>query len=193
MKQLALPLVLPVAIAFASCGANGVDGVNGDAPVAPMAHDPDVVGAAVPSESALAEPWGAVVLEYVALRGALVASDLDAARAKAADLAARLDPADVPAADGEAWAAATEPLAGPAAELAEAADLDAARAAFAALTDPVVAAVRVLGDGGRDLFVQHCPMAFDNAGASWVSAEREIRNPYFGDAMLTCGRVTEEL
>ena len=40
---------------------------------------------------------------------------------------------------------------------------------------------------------QYCSMAFDNAGASWVATEREVRNPYFGDAMLKCGKVTEEL
>lgn len=48
-------------------------------------------------------------------------------------------------------------------------------------------------DLGKALFVQYCPMAFDNKGASWISDVKEIRNPYFGDMMLKCGRVTEEL
>lgn len=33
----------------------------------------------------------------------------------------------------------------------------------------------------------YCPMAFDNRGAAWVQADDEIRNPYFGAAMLRCG------
>lgn len=43
------------------------------------------------------------------------------------------------------------------------------------------------------LYRQYCPMAFDNEGAYWLSAQKEIRNPYFGDRMLKCGRVTETI
>jgi Cu(I)/Ag(I) efflux system membrane fusion protein len=32
-------------------------------------------------------------------------------------------------------------------------------------------------------------MADNNKGANWLSTEEEIRNPYFGEAMLTCGEV----
>ena len=43
------------------------------------------------------------------------------------------------------------------------------------------------------LYVQFCPMADGNKGASWLSLSREIKNPYFGSSMLGCGEVTEEL
>jgi membrane fusion protein, copper/silver efflux system len=43
------------------------------------------------------------------------------------------------------------------------------------------------------LYVQFCPMANNNLGAKWISTEAEIRNPYYGDAMLTCGSVVEVL
>lgn len=43
------------------------------------------------------------------------------------------------------------------------------------------------------LYRQYCPMAFDNQGAYWLAAEQEINNPYFGDKMLRCGSVEEEL
>ncbi len=43
------------------------------------------------------------------------------------------------------------------------------------------------------LYKLYCPMAFDNQGAYWLSAQQEILNPYFGDRMLKCGRVEEEL
>ena len=45
----------------------------------------------------------------------------------------------------------------------------------------------------QPFYVQHCPMAFDNAGANWLSEESAIRNPYFGDAMLTCGSTIDTL
>ncbi|NNC61403.1 MAG: DUF3347 domain-containing protein, partial [Eudoraea sp.] len=39
----------------------------------------------------------------------------------------------------------------------------------------------------------HCPMANSNKGADWLSSSKEIRNPYYGEAMLTCGSVRGEL
>ena len=41
------------------------------------------------------------------------------------------------------------------------------------------------------IYVQHCPMADGNTGADWLSLEKAIKNPYFGDKMLTCGSVVE--
>lgn len=43
------------------------------------------------------------------------------------------------------------------------------------------------------LYVQKCPMANKNKGAFWMSSEKEIRNPYYGDAMMTCGSIVEEI
>ncbi|MCP4450592.1 MAG: DUF3347 domain-containing protein, partial [Planctomycetes bacterium] len=37
----------------------------------------------------------------------------------------------------------------------------------------------------------HCPMAFDNQGASWLQNVNDIKNPYFGDMMLKCGELTD--
>ncbi|ALM07453.1 RND transporter [Sediminicola sp. YIK13] len=41
------------------------------------------------------------------------------------------------------------------------------------------------------LFVQNCPMANKNKGADWLSWEKEIRNPYYGEAMMNCGEVKQ--
>ncbi len=42
-----------------------------------------------------------------------------------------------------------------------------------------------------NLYQQYCPMAFENTGAYWISDEEKVYNPYFGDKMLRCGKVTE--
>ncbi|WP_051205429.1 DUF3347 domain-containing protein [Salinimicrobium xinjiangense] len=44
-----------------------------------------------------------------------------------------------------------------------------------------------------ELYKQYCPMAFDGQGGAWLSASKEIRNPYYGDKMLKCGSVRETL
>ncbi|MGJ5640574.1 DUF3347 domain-containing protein [Formosa sp. S-31] len=43
-----------------------------------------------------------------------------------------------------------------------------------------------------EIYEQHCPMAL-NGGANWFAVEKEVNNPYYGDAMLHCGVVQETL
>src|SRR5690554_951460 len=43
------------------------------------------------------------------------------------------------------------------------------------------------------IYKQYCPMAFDNQGAYWLSTDKNVLNPYFGDVMLRCGRVDAEI
>ncbi|MFC3563305.1 DUF3347 domain-containing protein [Pedobacter jamesrossensis] len=43
------------------------------------------------------------------------------------------------------------------------------------------------------IYVQHCPMANKGDGGDWLSIEKEIKNPYYGNEMLECGRVVEEI
>ena len=39
------------------------------------------------------------------------------------------------------------------------------------------------------VYVQYCPMA----KGQWLSDEKEIKNPYYGNSMLTCGSVKSEI
>lgn len=41
------------------------------------------------------------------------------------------------------------------------------------------------------IFYQNCPMYNDGKGANWLSKENEVRNPYYGSQMLTCGKTIE--
>lgn len=77
--------------------------------------------------------------------------------------------------------------------LGEAGDLDAARARFGSLSDEMAALVRRFGAPAGDLYLAHCPMAFEGRGASWLQDHREIDNPFFGAAMLRCGSIEEVL
>ncbi|RYY45452.1 MAG: DUF3347 domain-containing protein [Chitinophagaceae bacterium] len=43
------------------------------------------------------------------------------------------------------------------------------------------------------LYKDHCPMFNDGKGAIWLSEEKEIKNPYYGKKMLTCGKEQEEI
>ncbi|WP_394772402.1 DUF3347 domain-containing protein [Mucilaginibacter sp.] len=52
--------------------------------------------------------------------------------------------------------------------------------------------VKLFG-AGQPLFVDHCPMYNDKKGAIWLSETKEIKNPYMGSGMSTCGNIKEEL
>ena len=42
-------------------------------------------------------------------------------------------------------------------------------------------------------YYQFCPMANGGKGANWLSKESDIKNPYYGSMMMTCGKVVETI
>jgi len=72
-------------------------------------------------------------------------------------------------------------------------DLENQRAHFVILNENLVALASNLEYLEGTVYVQRCPMANTNKGGVWLSTEQEIRNPYFGNAMLTCGSVIDSL
>ena len=72
-------------------------------------------------------------------------------------------------------------------------DIENQRTHFVILNENIVAIANNLNSLDDVLYVQQCPMANSNKGAVWLSAEEEIRNPYYGDAMLTCGSVIDSI
>jgi hypothetical protein len=125
--------------------------------------------------------------EYLDLKDALVKSDVPKAQAEAAELKAILD--TLSAADTLRLAVARAS----AAAIAASGDLPMQREAFSPLSESFLSLARDGTLGEYDMFVQHCPMAFSGKGGSWLSGQKEIRNPYYGDEMLECGEVKEEI
>lgn len=70
-------------------------------------------------------------------------------------------------------------------------DIKMQRLAYADFNDALYSAIKMFGTSGETIYYQFCPMARDNEGAYWLSAVKEIKNPYFGEAMLTCGENKE--
>ncbi|KMQ70455.1 DUF3347 domain-containing protein [Chryseobacterium koreense] len=46
---------------------------------------------------------------------------------------------------------------------------------------------------GKTLYKIHCPMYNENKGAYWISTSKEVKNPYYGQEMISCGVVQEEI
>ena len=73
----------------------------------------------------------------------------------------------------------------------EADDFRARRENFIYISEAMIKTIAAFGTGEKEVFVDYCPMANSNKGAYWLSEHRTIKNPYYGEAMLTCGEVVE--
>ncbi|MEC5143041.1 DUF3347 domain-containing protein [Chitinophaga sp. 212800010-3] len=73
------------------------------------------------------------------------------------------------------------------------ADLEAQRVAYAALSNDFISLAKKSGVNNGRLYVDFCPMAMNDKGAYWINGDKSIRNPYFGEKMMTCGEVKETI
>jgi Cu(I)/Ag(I) efflux system membrane fusion protein len=71
--------------------------------------------------------------------------------------------------------------------------LENQRAHFVILNENIIPIAVNLKDVNPILYVQKCPMANNNKGAVWLSNEEDIRNPYYGEQMMTCGSVIDSV
>ena len=72
-------------------------------------------------------------------------------------------------------------------------DIEKQRQAFSNFNNAFYKSLKMFGLANDTAYYQYCPMAFDDKGAYWFSDVEEIRNPYFGDMMLSCGETKETL
>jgi Cu(I)/Ag(I) efflux system membrane fusion protein len=72
-------------------------------------------------------------------------------------------------------------------------DLNKQRGYYVTLNENIIPIAMSLDNNAKTVYVQKCPMANNNKGAVWLSVQKDIRNPYYGEAMLTCGSVIEEI
>lgn len=78
-------------------------------------------------------------------------------------------------------------------KIANTTDPAAQRTAFDLVSQEILVIAKSTTISEGNLYKQYCPMAKNNEGAFWLSASDQIRNPYFGDKMLTCGSVEEKI
>ena len=78
-------------------------------------------------------------------------------------------------------------------KISTASEVSQQRVYFETLSEEVYQVLKESGGVDVPVYRQYCPMAFNNNGAYWLAAEKEINNPYFGSMMLHCGTVKEEL
>lgn len=179
MSKIACAAILAGIFAMTSCSSEGKKQESGhDGHQQETAVQSTETSVAVTLKNAQA---GAVYEHYLHLKNALVKSDAKEAQAGAAALQTAFS---------EAGNTKGADLAG---KIASSTDIKAQRAEFEALTAEAEAVVRSSGVQTGAIYKQYCPMANEDNGGYWLSSNSDIKNPYFGDEMLTCGETKEEI
>ena len=122
---------------------------------------------------------GKVFHDYQQIRMALVNSDANGVQAAAGNLA-------------KSFSEELEDMKSTALAMADASDLEKQRELFSEFTAEVEPLFKESISEGS-IYKQFCPMAFEGKGGYWISDVEEIRNPYYGEKMLKCGKVTETI
>ena len=121
--------------------------------------------------AAAAVDWKPVVDPYLKIQTALAGDSLDGVAAGAAAVATA----------AAKLGAAGAPVAEAATRMGAASDIKAARTLFMDLSETLIKAA---GESlASDVRIAYCPMVKKH----WLQTDKEIRNPYYGSSMLTCG------
>lgn len=129
---------------------------------------------------------------YFELKNALVTDDFETASQASKDLQEKLKAVNMNLFKGEAhavWMEVAPKLDKANARAMAALNIERLRTAFIDISLAIIELNQRFQPITYPTYVQHCPMANNNQGADWLSKEKEIRNPYFGSSMLSCGKL----
>ncbi|WP_040247507.1 efflux RND transporter periplasmic adaptor subunit [Psychroserpens mesophilus] len=132
--------------------------------------------------------------DYINLKDALVKEDSKNTSVNATSLLNNLSKVDMKLlSDNNThthWMSLIKEIQSSATSISKMSDIKRQRDHFKHLSSHLINAVQLFGVNEK-VYVEFCPMADNNNGAYWLSKEEKVINPYFGEAMLTCGEVKQ--
>ena len=135
-----------------------------------------------------------VFSDYINLKNALVEDNTEAAMEHSKSLLKNLAQVDMKLLKEQSthssWMSFEKELKTAAIAISKSMDLKEQRNHFKHLSTHLTKAVTMFGVN-ETVYQQFCPMVANNKGAFWLSKEAQILNPYYGEAMLKCGEVTQ--
>lgn len=137
-----------------------------------------------------------IVTDYLALKNALTKDDSKATAKAGKTLYATLNAVKTNTIDAKQKKNYLD-IAESAKENAEhigdnAGKIDHQREHFVLLSKDINDLIKLFGTKQK-LYQDYCPMADDGKGAIWISEVKDIKNPYYGSKMLTCGSIKKTL
>jgi Cu(I)/Ag(I) efflux system membrane fusion protein len=133
---------------------------------------------------------------YILMKDAFVASDASQVSKQAQNLKSLLQGVDMGLLEGDAhmeWMSQIDKLDVEIDKISNSNDIDSQRLSFAGFNDIFYSSLKTFGLHHGTVYYQYCPMARGDKGAYWFSNIKEIENPYFGEAMLSCGETRETM
>lgn len=137
----------------------------------------------------------AVFDNYFALKDALVKTDGNTASASGATLMTALEAVEMGKLKMEehtVWMKVEKALKTDAQHIKENKETEHQREHFITLSKNMYELIKA-AKPAETVYYQFCPMANDGKGANWLSKESAVKNPYYGNQMLTCGKVVETI
>ncbi len=131
--------------------------------------------------------------EYFKVKNSLVNDDPAAAKKASTALKISLSKVDMNLVKGpahEQWMVIQSEIKKAADLLEKESEISKQRSHFSKLSTQFINLTESFGLTKDKVYKEYCPMAFNNKGEYWLSESAEIRNPYFGKSMLTCGEVS---
>lgn len=128
--------------------------------------------------------------QYLNLKDAFTDDDNNAVQKTAKELVNSMTKIDMKLlTDNDAhnhWMLISKEINASATSISKTSEIEVQRNHFKHLSAHLIKAVKLFGVD-QQVYEQFCPMVNDNKGAYWLSLSKEIKNPYFGKAMPTCG------
>lgn len=198
MKSI-IVIVAITAVSFAACNSENNTSATNDTTQTKPQTDSAVAKEATTSSGAAAKVNGSIkeiVSHYFHLKNALANDDgKDAATAGKAIVEAmsKLDTTLLAGDQKKVYRDLEDDMRENAEHIGANADKIAhQREHFEMLSKDIYDLVKKFG-AGQTVYQDFCPMYNNKKGATWISETKEIKNPYLGKEMPTCGTVKEEI
>lgn len=190
-------ILVGTTLLLASCGTKKEEHAMDHEPAAAVEEQPVVPAAPqFVVDTKFQQQLATIFTSYVVMKDAFVASNGTAVKQEAEKVMKAIDGADMALLTGAAhndWMTYQQGLKSNLKGIQASTDIEEQRTSFKNFSEDLYKTIKAYGLGGTTAYYEFCPMAFNNSGAYWLSDNVVIRNPYFGDKMLTCGSVEEEL
>lgn len=131
---------------------------------------------------------------YFKLKNNLVNDDFKAGISSAKEMTTILNKVDMKIFKGEAhnfWMKRSDVLSKELKKAISTKEIGELRKPFEEISNQLIMILKSFGAMDKAIYIEHCPMVNNNNGADWLSLESEIKNPYYGEAMLKCGEVKQ--
>ena len=135
-----------------------------------------------------------VFAEYIRLKDALVNNNSKKAAEDAKALLNNLSKVDMELLTDKIshnqWMKLETQIKSSASSISNSDDIEEERVHFKQLSSDLAKAIQLFGIN-ETVYYQYCPMVDNNIGAYWLSKEEKVFNPYYGEAMLSCGELRQ--